>query len=688
MARFLNPYNFVRPLSAPQNLPPLSEETADLHLLWRCPPPPHDRYTGLSGRITCTMTAKTPVFVSDSDFFYQNEEDEKKKHKTYRFFNVNGQDMIPASSLRGSIRSVFEVATNSTFGILDDQRLSYRETTTNALSLVPGLVAYDRQRKQWQVHLLRGNSGIDVRNNFKPKSTEQDDIPTMYAAWVPQYRRNRTENVDLKGLQHGDYCQALITPQEYRRQGGRVLFRYWRVETLAQEDQQAELQTRQAETTGSRIVDGFLCITNKNISRKHDERLFFSVKQHITHDLNSTIIEDYNLNISLNYQYHVEHQTSDVASRHLVNHPETECIPREGSSRQFLVYVRLRHDAEQQQPVVDYLAPVAIPRVLESQSLHKVLEREDFDHLLTAQDIDQLSLADRVFGWVHPSAAGKSLAVPTAYKGRVNFSHATPQKPLQTLDKQPLSILSAPKPTTTRFYVNSRMYPPNTRANGAEPRDEQIRYGGKGNMLRGRKMYRHHGDLFTWNEAAKHPQFPNSDQNRTIDGAHDINTQYEFTLNFENLQSVELGALLWSLQPWSDACHRLGYGKPLGLGSVQIKVTSLKLYDMQRRYSGDIKDTGDVEAIEEIPTLITRFTVAFAHLYGESFEHLDNIRDLRALLSSPLHLVHYPRKSVNRNREGDKNYEWFKENKPPTRDAPNYLLPYAADDTEGFPYFE
>jgi len=114
MARFLNPYNFVRPLAAPQNLPPLSEETADLYLLWRCPPPPHDRYTGLSGRITCTMTAKTPLFVSDSDFFYQNEEDRKKDHRTYRFFNVNGEDMIPASSLRGAIRSAFEAATNST----------------------------------------------------------------------------------------------------------------------------------------------------------------------------------------------------------------------------------------------------------------------------------------------------------------------------------------------------------------------------------------------------------------------------------------------------------------------------------------------------------------------------------------------------------------------------------------------
>jgi CRISPR/Cas system CSM-associated protein Csm3 (group 7 of RAMP superfamily) len=39
----------------------------------------------------------------------------KNKHKIYRFFEYEGKPALPASSLRGMIRSVFEAVTNSCF---------------------------------------------------------------------------------------------------------------------------------------------------------------------------------------------------------------------------------------------------------------------------------------------------------------------------------------------------------------------------------------------------------------------------------------------------------------------------------------------------------------------------------------------------------------------------------------------
>ncbi|NMB42432.1 MAG: hypothetical protein GX996_10950, partial [Firmicutes bacterium] len=122
--RFLNPYNFVRCLSPIER----EEESPQAKLLGRCTPPPHDRYIGLTGKIDCVLEAKTPIFVSDSEFIGEK----CSAHKSYRFFKLrdeNGQEKkaIPATSLRGMLRNVFEAATNSCFGVFEGGLLGKRE---------------------------------------------------------------------------------------------------------------------------------------------------------------------------------------------------------------------------------------------------------------------------------------------------------------------------------------------------------------------------------------------------------------------------------------------------------------------------------------------------------------------------------------------------------------------------------
>jgi len=64
-----------------------------------------------------------------------------------------------------------------------------------------------------------------------------------------------------------------------------------------------------------------------------------------------------------------------------------------------------------------------------------------------------------------------------------------------------------------------------------------------------------------------------------------IVNQVAFTsrIRFENLTTEELGALLFVLQLPEGCNHKLGMGKPLGLGSVEIK-PSLTIIDRQQRY--------------------------------------------------------------------------------------------------------
>jgi CRISPR/Cas system CSM-associated protein Csm3 (group 7 of RAMP superfamily) len=55
-------------------------------------------------------------------------------------------------------------------------------------------------------------------------------------------------------------------------------------------------------------------------------------------------------------------------------------------------------------------------------------------------------------------------------------------------------------------------------------------------------------------------------------------------IRFENLSKVELGALLFALDLPDGLAHKLGMGKPLGLGSVKI-TPKLYLSDRKRRYT-------------------------------------------------------------------------------------------------------
>jgi CRISPR-associated protein (TIGR03986 family) len=109
--------------------------------------------------------------------------------------------------------------------------------------------------------------------------------------------------------------------------------------------------------------------------------------------------------------------------------------------------------------------------------------------------------------------------------------------------------------------------------------------------LRGRKFYWHQS-LNAQNLAARAsieneiysssrkrpPGHPHTKQNIT---AHVLTTeaQFRFTVAFDNLTEWELGLLLWSLQLEPDHAHKLGYGRPLGLGSVCIRIGGVVIYD-------------------------------------------------------------------------------------------------------------
>lgn len=668
--RFLNPYNFVRWLRPPQVF-----GDAETQLLGRCAPPPHDRYVGLSGKITCQLEAMSPLFISDSDLPEPSDEDKKAEHKTYRFFHYDFGDgdepALPASSLRGMIRSTFEAVTNSCFAHFDyGARLSYHLAAAESLKLVPGRVERDAQGR-WQLRLLPGTARLVINDRPRDK---------LYAARVERYRalspgrRKKGPGgppefrpIKVDGFGNGERCLAVVQELQFPP--------VWNVVVLGKDRSQLR------PGAGERIIEGYLSINNQNIEPKRFERFFFRDSKNTTGPEFVPLPEDVRTKYAdLLKDYQERHRDTIKKWRDKGHTPDQPWVERDREGRftkkeaafsRFviggpkelrdgdLVYAMLSGSV--QAPQVEFIVPVAVPRVGYNRKIAQLLPK----HLNKCDSYDHLCPACRAFGWVygHEDAPDLPIERRTAYAGRIRLEtgRLIPEQRRQppTLPATTLAILSTPKPTTTRFYLKPSNHRPR---NGMD--DFQAGYDNQDNVLRGRKVYRHQGhsdDRGYWaGQNREYRTAEKSDQNRTVQDALSPGAKFEFTVHFSNLAPVELGALLWTLEMNGAQYHRLGFGKPLGFGSVKLSIADLFVTDFAQRYAS-FAGTGENTTNSDMRTQwLNQFKVAMSRAYEGEFEKLAHIKDLLVLLSDPQPNlpIHYPRTDVKPVEQG-KNFEWF-----------------------------
>ncbi|KAF5032062.1 RAMP superfamily protein [anaerobic digester metagenome] len=121
------------------------------------------------------------------------------------------------------------------------------------------------------------------------------------------------------------------------------------------------------------------------------------------------------------------------------------------------------------------------------------------------------------------------------------------------------------------------------------------------------------------------------------------NTKFKFKIRYENLTENELGALLFVLRLPEGCAHKIGMGKPLGLGSVKI---TPKLYSSKRskRYSTlFVNDSWNLaeteqgkEAIEDIISIFEDHILTLIRnkeeTIGDSLWDTPRLKQLRILL--------------------------------------------------------
>ena len=226
----------------------------------------------------------------------------------------------------------------------------------------------------------------------------------------------------------------------------------------------------------------------------------------------------------------------------------------------------------------------------------RVAAFNDHGHAVSPRDLipDSLSrsstvvdYSDALFGFTGGSDGFESCA------GRVSVTDATPvdesgnlwlasQKEYQILEPQ---ILSTPKPTAYQHYLVQQ----------SDEREKLRHYdaSSESTIIRGHKLYWHQGNRSAYyiqeQEHKGDHLDPATGRVREDSTQHTQmrpvrpEVRFKFRIYFENLSDAELGALCWTLEPQGDPAvmghaqrayhHKLGMGKPLGMGSVRLDAT-------------------------------------------------------------------------------------------------------------------
>lgn len=175
----------------------------------------------------------------------------------------------------------------------------------------------------------------------------------------------------------------------------------------------------------------------------------------------------------------------------------------------------------------------------------------------------------------------------------------------QEMEPSVLKILGSPNPTSIQLYL--------------EQDENEIKdlyhYDSDEAIIRGNKAYWHKSNSNFWKKPGNQDNLikdvkTGKDKQSTIVKPINEGAVFKGNLRFKNLSEIELGALLFVLKLRNNSCHKIGMGKPYGLGSLKISV-DLFISDRKKRYQSLTEEWLKLTPKnEKIETLIQGFSDA------------------------------------------------------------------------------
>uniref|UniRef100_UPI004055A0E3 TIGR03986 family type III CRISPR-associated RAMP protein n=1 Tax=Candidatus Electrothrix sp. TaxID=2170559 RepID=UPI004055A0E3 len=561
------------------------------------------------GRIICRLITETPLFIGAER--EKTEEQDPVKAKKVENYRLDERLAIPATSLRGMISSLAEAASNSALRVLDDGMLSFRKEAKDALREI-GMLLKEGE-KLFILPLSSAVQAYKLKHAYKEgnKDKGMKQFLEDKQSWSPQH--NRVYYLPKK-YGHGEVPDTAYaegkTPGILRILG-----------KGKDADRSEELQNKLHEL--------FIKIPTRYVDT---ERNRFDYQQYIADQQNNLL--------PVPEQVHKRYQSlADQRSRSQKSDRElkedTDCtstrwLPfhlkgqeRERDATDRFCTLPLRHGdlvwyaTEKDSGRVSEIAFSSIWRGRVEDGSHNASKVDSFfpkDLLPFNPERQHISPAELLFGFVEDlekeqeesSGRDKGQQQALAFAGKVRVSagilpkDAPADSELLESKRITLKALSTPKPPSPALYFTRPKDPGSTQA------ISKAELSADSHQAMGRKHYLH--ALRRKDDTAAVQQLDK--QGHPADsGIHSYpwkslhpkdrpemkvrvkpivtGTSFYFHLDFSNLTEWELGLLCFALRPNNPFRHKLGMGKPIGLGTVRIDLAGLHFINRKKRYAED-----------------------------------------------------------------------------------------------------
>lgn len=580
-AKHKNSKTKERTAHAPYNFVPLPEKAVKVE---REDLPDHDRYYNPhhTGHIDCELITESPLYIraplTAADFKRQEEQEKKVKaggripiedrvRNKPNFFYTNEEDkepVIPGSSLRGMLRTLVEILSYGKVDGVAAQKLYYRAVADLTLGreyrnqIARRKAGYVIAKKDGSFEIapaenINGRTFFKVRDDVLCERLANTGFKPMYHYGLDRQNKlvieKKNDNYEQQYLPPNGGYEIWFQPPGGRDRRGNP------IETVNYISTRKETPQHQQ---GVVVCSGF-------IEKKKKHTIVTAKSEAKSLRIPESIVEDYRVSLT---EYQKQEPPFSKQNGCLVDKRPIFYLERDGNIEWF------GHTPNFRVPFIQ---------------ANRTATTLDFvpENLRNPEAID---LAEAVFGFAKGGAK-------TSYAGRVfitdarlgpnQLEHCRSDKTIRP------RILATPKPTTFQHYLVQPLpdHSSTLKHYSSQPEQETV--------IRGHKLYWHKGDVAFSDIEERTIELSNQsdaeDKQEKEDTQHTLmqplpsGLRFQFRICFENLSNIELGALLWALKLPGDNPdsyrHKIGMGKPYGMGAVKIE-PRVHLTERQRRNDG------------------------------------------------------------------------------------------------------
>lgn len=542
--KFVNPYNFIS-IGGPIS----KTDITDMK--------PEDL---VSGELVCRVTVKTPLAIPGG----VEKQEEQREHNVYKAFRYKdgGNVVIPGSSIRGMIRSEYETITNSCFRTMDgnDYLTSRADVTVNTKNRAFKPALLIKENNEWNIYEAN-RIPVVVKGEKYKKIDNENGIP--FVKFEYGYEIQGDKKIKYIKNETGDkfyYGDKVRFENNGPGHNKKICDKNTNKEKFYPVWKNSVNKLYKADNETGKI--GYMYV-GEPIRNKHAESVFEKGMQ-IDAD------EKEILNAMHALEFVINTYRDNAINRNL------------GDKEQHYGYQGYEHAKK------NNAIPVWYNQEVYNNDKHIILSIASIGRFSYYRNMAEISSehmgcssrkclcpACTLFGMIGKDGQSKV--------GNLRFTDALLCKDKGTTKNVLLKELGAPRPSYLHFY-----------SKGGKSYNE------KDALIRGRKYYWHipkaaeKADIYTDKTA--------TNRNITMELINTGN-EFQFSVYYDSITEEQLRVLKYVLSLKDDRhMHKLGHGKPLGLGSVQIQVLDdrRKVHDLNMENYCINKQRVDNNLIEDI----------------------------------------------------------------------------------------